>query len=134
MLTGGRASGRVLLVEDDLLTREAVTLLLSGDGYMVAAAGNGREALERLRAYERPDLILLDLRMPVMDGYAFQRHLQEDPGLASIPVLLFSAAGDAGARASDLGAAGCLQKPVATEQLLEAVHRCCGPGKEGTKA
>jgi CheY-like chemotaxis protein len=126
MLTGCHASKRVLLVEDDIVTREAVTLLLSGDGYMVAAAGNGAEALERLRHFERPDVIILDLRMPVMDGWAFRQRLQEEPALASIPVVVFTALPDADPRG-----AVCLQKPVEAEQLLGAVRRCCGPAKEG---
>jgi CheY-like chemotaxis protein len=127
-----KATGRlVLLVDDDFLTREAATLVLAGDGYMVAAAANGREALERLHQPHRPDLILLDLRMPVMDGEAFRRELARDEALAGIPVLIISASGDAPRRADALGAVGCLQKPVEIGQLLEAVRRCCGPSPRG---
>jgi CheY-like chemotaxis protein len=129
------ASGRrVLLVEDDLLTREAVTLVLAGEGYMVATAANGREALEWLRHCGRPDLILLDLRMPVMDGREFRRELVQDESLASVPVLLLTASGDARAQTDALGAAGCLQKPVETGQLLDAVRRCCAASPAGVKS
>src|SRR5262245_26424980 len=85
---------RVLVVEDDIATREMITLVLAGEGYRVAAACNGADALERLKTFERPDVILLDLRMPVMDGCDFCRRRQEDPDLASIPVVVLTAVPD----------------------------------------
>jgi CheY-like chemotaxis protein len=129
-----RTTGRrVLLVENDFLTREAVTLVLAGEGYMVAAAANGREALERLHHYSPPDLILLDLTMPEMDGRQFRSEQVRDDSLAAIPVLVVSASGDAPQQANALGAAGCLQKPVETGQLLDAVRRCCSSSPAGEK-
>jgi CheY-like chemotaxis protein len=118
---------RVLLVDNDFLTREAVTLTLAGEGYMVATAADGREALEWLRHHGRPDLILLDLAMPGMDGAAFRQEQKRDEALAAVPVLILSAVGDAPRQAAALGAAGCLQKPVDTAQLLDAVRKCCRP-------
>src|SRR4051794_37746057 len=92
----------VLLVEDNDATREAVSLILESDGYQVMTAANGRKALDRLRGGARPDLILLDLMMPVMDGWQFRAEQRRDQVLADIPVIVCSAAGDAQVRASDL--------------------------------
>jgi CheY-like chemotaxis protein len=134
MLSSGATPRRLLLlVDDDFLTRESVTLVLAGEGYMVAAAANGREALERLHGHCRPDLILLDLKMPVMDGWEFRRELARDAALAGIPLLVVSASGDAREQAEALGAAGCLQKPIDTGELLGAVRRCCGCVPAGEK-
>jgi CheY-like chemotaxis protein len=126
------ASRRVLLIEDDFLLRELVTMTLAGEGYMVATARDGEDAFQRLRHYERPHLILLDLMMPGMDGWCFRRRQKEDPELARIPVVVISAVADVEENASSLGASGYLQKPVETGQLLEVVRRCCGlcPGPE----
>jgi CheY-like chemotaxis protein len=131
MFSASVAGRRVLLVEDDFLTREAVTLVLAGEGYMVAAAASGREALEHLHQHGRPDLILLDLRMPRMDGRQFRQELARDEVLAAIPVLVVSACGDARQQADELGAVACLQKPVDTGQLLDAVRRWCGSSPAG---
>jgi CheY-like chemotaxis protein len=131
MLSVTAAGRRVLLVDDDFLMREAVSLVLAGEGYMVAAAANGRDALERLQGREPPDLILLDLQMPVMDGTQFREELTHNARLAGVPVLVISASGDARRLADALGAVGCLQKPVDTGQLLDAVRRCCGAPRGG---
>ncbi len=116
---------RVLLVEDDFLLREMLTMLLAGEGYMVATAADGEDALRRLRTYERPDLILLDLMMPHMDGWRFRQEQQRDPNLAPIPVVVFSAAGDVERKSSALAARSYLQKPVESRTLLDTVHTCC---------
>jgi CheY-like chemotaxis protein len=118
-------SKRVLLIDDDFLLREMVTLTLAGEGYMVATACNGEDAFQRLRHYERPHLILLDLALPGMDGCRFREQQRQDPQLASIPVVIFSAAGDIEQKAATLGASDYLQKPVQTGQLLDTVRRCC---------
>lgn len=76
---------RVLVVDDDFVTREMLSIVLAGDGYRVAAACNGEDALERLRSFERPDLILLDLKMPVMDGCTFCKERLQDRELAPSP-------------------------------------------------
>ena len=116
---------RVLLVEDNIVTREMLSLVLAGEGYRVAAASNGADAIERLRHYERPDLILLDLRMPVMDGCTFCEQRKQDQSLADIPVVVFSGASDVAEQASALGVTTYLQKPVDTSRLLDAVRHCC---------
>jgi CheY-like chemotaxis protein len=80
----------ILVVEDDRDTRTLVADLLREEGYRVATAENGRLALDRLRQGERPTLILLDLRMPVVDGWTFLDVQRDDPGIPAIPVLIFS--------------------------------------------
>src|SRR5262245_17777894 len=86
-----RMSGeRVLLVDDDESIRQVVSIFLSDEGYEIAGAGNGREALELVTDF-RPDIILLDLRMPVMDGWEFARTYRELPG-PHAPIIAFVAA------------------------------------------
>ncbi len=111
----------ILLVEDDYHIREAVNGVLEDAGYDVIQAENGRAALERLQAGSRPDLILLDLRMPVMDGWEFRAAQKNDPNLAIIPVLAVSA--DGSAKAEAIAADGYLRKPLSTPTLLETVAR-----------
>jgi CheY-like chemotaxis protein len=125
MLNRNRPNKRLLVVEDDITSREALSLLLAGEGYRVAAASNGAEALERLKDKDRPCLVLLDLNMPVMDGRAFCAHRQEDGSLSEVPVIVLSAADDAAQQAERLGAARYLHKPVDTIELLDTVRRCC---------
>jgi CheY-like chemotaxis protein len=118
-------SKRILLIDDDCLLREMVTLTLAGAGYMVAAAANGNDAFQRLHHYERPQLILLDLTMAGLDGSHFRDRQQHDPTFASIPVVIFSGAPDIAQKARDLGAHAYLQKPVDPRDLLDTVRRCC---------
>jgi CheY-like chemotaxis protein len=121
-VTGGKI---LLVVEDDDLTREMLTLLLEGEGYTVEPACDGRDALQRLRHDPRPDCILLDLAMPRMDGRQFRAWQQQVPGLASVPVVVVSAEPRAAEEAALLGAEDYLRKPVSTEELLAAVRRHC---------
>src|SRR5437773_2596044 len=88
-----QAAGRtVLVVDDDDEVRLAVADVLESEDYQVLSAGNGLEALQMLRGPgARPDVILLDMMMPVMDGWTFRAEQQKVPELASIPVLLFTA-------------------------------------------
>src|SRR5688572_14376430 len=102
----------VLIVEDDREIRESVAELLDAEGYQVSLAENGRTALDLIRSgAELPQLILLDLMMPDLDGFQFRDAQRKDPALAGIPVLLMSAGGDLPSKASQLGAAGFLKKP-----------------------
>src|SRR4051794_12053611 len=104
-----RAPRRVLLVEDESETREALREILAMNGYAVRTAANGREALDLLRAGEAPDVIVFDLRMPVMDGWSFRAQLKLEPRFARTPVIAMSADGTAQAAAID--AAQFLSKP-----------------------
>ncbi len=115
---------RILLIDDNPLTRESISMILAAAGYCVALANNGADALQRLREHRRPDLILLDLAMPVLDGQHFRREQQQNPALAAIPIIVFSAAEQAREEAAALGAAGCLLKPVDPGLLLQVVRDC----------
>ncbi len=109
----------VLLVEDDLDIRETVAELLEMEGYSVALASNGVEALEHLRNAPRlPRVILLDLRMPVMDGWTFREHQLQHPGWATIPVVVLSADRNTTTKAEGFGARRFLQKPLDVRELL----------------
>jgi CheY-like chemotaxis protein len=116
----------ILIVEDRASTRDAMRFLLEGEGYRVACAANGREALDYLYADDRPFVILLDLNMPVMDGWQFRHEQRRDPALAGIAVVLVSSSeADLPQIAASLGAAGHFAKPVEFDLLLGAVRRLC---------
>jgi CheY-like chemotaxis protein len=120
-----RPSKTVLIVEDDDLTREMLASILQTEGYPSEAVGNGQEALARLRAAAPPDLILLDLWMPVMNGWEFCAARARDPLLASGPVVIISATGENEAEACPtLTAVAHLRKPITVEELLDVVRRC----------
>ncbi|WP_437969254.1 response regulator [Sorangium sp. So ce260] len=123
-------TGRILVVEDDLDIRSILSQLLVFEGYDVEEASDGAEALAMLRRDPPPALILLDLMMPIMDGWQLRAELQRDPALSSIPVVIVSADVRAEQEASRLRVAGLLKKPLQIEPLLELVHRICGaPGR-----
>jgi CheY-like chemotaxis protein len=113
---------RLLVVEDDFATREVMSMVLAGEGYRVATAANGADALERLRGGERPSLILLDLSMPVMDGPTFCARRKDEADLDSIPVIVVSSDHDVAQKAAAIGADAYLEKPVDTLQLFEAIR------------
>jgi CheY-like chemotaxis protein len=119
---------RILVVEDDADIREATIDILVDHGFDAVGAANGREALDRLHAGgDLPCLILLDLMMPVLDGRGFCAEQQRNPELARIPVVVVSARCDSAQHAAELGAAGCLDKPVKLGDLLRVSRRHCRP-------
>jgi CheY-like chemotaxis protein len=113
----------VLIVEDDVELRDMMAQLLTLEGFVATAVANGREALEYLRKGDRPDIILLDLMMPVMDGWEFRREQQSDPTLATVPVVVLSALDHR--RAAEVDAVAFLKKPLDFDRLLELVRRYC---------
>jgi CheY-like chemotaxis protein len=116
----------VLVVDDDPDARDAITAILEDAGYDALSAANGREALGRLGDHGgRCDLILLDLLMPVMNGWDFRRKQRETPAFADIPVLLMSAGAHMAIVSDELNAAGYVTKPVETSDLLAVVQRHC---------
>jgi CheY-like chemotaxis protein len=126
-----RSPTRILLVEDDRSLRDTLADLLADEGFEVACAANGREALERL-AGSRPDLIVLDLVMPVMDGWAFREAQRSSPSLAAIPTVVLSASCPAdNPSVRSLGAEAVLTKPVGTERLIGALRRLLDSGRPG---
>jgi len=112
---------RLLLVEDDGELRSSLAELLRSDGYDVVGAANGSEALEYLRQAPAPDLILLDLMMPVKDGWQFRIEQKRDPNISSIPVLAISA--DDTPKAVAIDAEMYLKKPFQYTALLDAIRR-----------
>lgn len=116
----------ILVVEDSDAIRFSLTALLEAAGYDVIEAANGREALDYLERSGPPCLILLDLSMPVMDGWGFRERQRRDPALAAVPVLIQSAEPDLAATAAALDAAGHLCKPFTADALLQAVRAHVG--------
>jgi two-component system, chemotaxis family, chemotaxis protein CheY len=110
---------RILVVEDDDGIRDLVDLVLSTAGYEVLTAPNGAAALQ-LVGHVHPDLVLLDMRMPVMDGWEFARRYRARPE-PHAPILVLTAARDAAARAAEIHANGYLGKPFDMEELLMLV-------------
>jgi CheY-like chemotaxis protein len=113
----------VLIVEDDGDLRDMMAQLLMLEGFQTASVANGREALEYLNQGARPDVILLDLMMPVMDGWEFRRRQQADPAVADVPVIILSALDPA--RASEVNADAFLKKPLDFDRLLSLVRAFC---------
>lgn len=113
----------ILLVEDDDIIRESLAETLEDEGYGVASAANGQQALDWLRANPAPRLILLDIYMPVMSGTEFRQRQLDDPALAVIPVIVLSAV--APDRVAALRPQVFLQKPPDLDVLLEVVKRFC---------
>jgi two-component system response regulator MprA len=118
------AGGTLLIVEDNEVVRARLAVVLRRAGYAVALAANGQEALSALRGGLRPDLILLDMLLPVADGWRFLERRRQ-PALAAVPVVILTGLGVASPEwATALGAAGLLRKPAETEALLREVRRC----------
>jgi CheY-like chemotaxis protein len=118
------ASAFVLVVEDDADIRETVAELLVEEGYEVRSASSGLDALEWLRKGEAvPDVVLLDLMMPIMDGWTFYDHLQQEARWASLPIVVISADANVQEKAARLKPIACLRKPVGIDELLAVVAR-----------
>jgi CheY-like chemotaxis protein len=115
---------RVLVVEDDVDTAEALSQFLAFRGYHSVVTHNGQEALDLLRCGGRPCLILLDIMMPVKDGWDLREDLLADRELAGIPVVVVTADIAAIARAESLRVP-LLVKPVDPSKLIAAVERYC---------
>ncbi|MHB1416061.1 MAG: response regulator [Chloroflexota bacterium] len=117
-------SRSVLVVDDDPELLGLVTLVLQSEGYQVRTAANGQEALAETDR-ELPDSILLDMKMPVMDGREFARRFRATHG-GSVPIVVLTAAEDARKRAEEIGAQGWVGKPFNLDTLIAAVRRCLG--------
>jgi two-component system response regulator MprA len=117
--------GTVLVVDDDTSILDTVSSILSGEGYDVVSASSGQEALEAV-ARKLPLLILLDMRMPVMDGWAVARALR-GKGI-TVPIIVMTAAESARRWADEVGAEGYLAKPFGLDDLLTTVERFRGSG------
>jgi two-component system, chemotaxis family, chemotaxis protein CheY len=111
----------VMVVDDDATIRQFIQMALGDQGYEVLTAEDGQAALELLR-HNRPALILLDMRMPIMDGWAFSRAYRE-AGLPHAPIVVLTAARDAAQYAREIDADAYLAKPFDLRELMMLVHR-----------
>jgi CheY-like chemotaxis protein len=117
---------RVLVVEDDADMRGALAAVLEVAGYQVVEAAHGAEALDHLRAATTSFcMILLDLFMPTMNGWAFRAEQMKDPDMAAIPVVVVSADATGATKARSLGIADYLTKPIDFDRLLSLVDKHC---------
>jgi CheY-like chemotaxis protein len=124
------AKPKILVVEDNADEAQMVRMILEPEGYEIALAANGREGLEKAEA-DKPDLIVLDVMMPVLDGFAMCAKLREDPEFQKVPVILLTAVG-AHIRDTKYPISGVLraqaeeylEKPVNPEELIATVARC----------
>ncbi|MBC7396406.1 MAG: response regulator [Bdellovibrionales bacterium] len=110
----------VLVIEDDFSIRQALKELLEYDHYNVVTAVNGRDGLDKLYQMPAPDLILLDLMMPIMNGKCFLKAMRADPKLAPVPVVVVSAIAD---DVNTFGATAYLKKPTDLDQLMNLVEK-----------
>lgn len=112
----------VLVVDDQEVIRETLQTALDDEGFTVECASNGREALDILERW-KPCVILLDLMMPVMDGWAFRAE-QVRAG-NTVPIVLLSAAGELDRHKESLGAAAVVPKPFDLDHVISAIERVC---------
>ena len=110
----------VLIVEDDPDVREAMAMLLGLKGYEVREASDGQSALATMHE-QPPAAVILDLTMPIMDGWTVRKHMKADPQLANVPVIVVSGVADVG---PELRECAVLRKPVDSERLLTELRRC----------
>ena len=115
----------ILVVDDDDDFREALAEILTSAGYPAEQAENGEVALRRIGA-EAPGVVLLDLKMPVLDGWGVVERMRKDPRTAHIPILILSAYGFEW-ESELLGAQGFIPKSVGMEEILDRIRRIAGP-------
>ena len=117
----------VLLIEDEPNIIEAISFILSRDGWEVDTHSNGQTAIDAVRA-KRPDLVILDVMLPGLSGYDILRGLREDEETAELPVLMLTARGQTKDRemAEKIGANRFMTKPFSNAEVLEAVHALVG--------
>jgi excisionase family DNA binding protein len=120
----GTAQALVLIVDDDPQLRELVRVSLEADGYAVRQAGSAQEGLAALEE-EPPDLVLLDVMMPQVDGFEMLRRMQEQHGVGSVPVIMFSGKVDeeTASLAAREGAQAFIGKPFDPQQLIESTKQ-----------
>ncbi len=117
--------GTVLVVEDDPELLLSLSEVIESEGYCVSCARHGLEALGRLRGGVKPSVILLDLMMPIMNGWQFRYEQRQDSDLAKIPVVVVSAKSDSQQHAAWLEADGYLSKPIDLGILFDMLSRYC---------
>ena len=124
-MSEGASSAEVLLVEDDPEIRASLRELLGEEGFALYETANGLEAIEYLRSGNRPRVIILDLAMPVVNGWEFRIAQKANPSISEIPVVIISAREQTSDDVAWMEAAEFLPKPIDVERLLGAVRRFC---------
>jgi CheY-like chemotaxis protein len=119
--TGVQRKKLVLVVDDDAPVLDSLSQVLRGEGYTVISAQSGRDALAYLRTKPHPDVAILDLMMPVMDGWTLASAIRAEPSLARTPLIIMSASGERGLSRAPV-AMGYLAKPIHLDQLLSLVE------------
>ncbi|MCM2277685.1 MAG: response regulator [Oligoflexia bacterium] len=115
----------ILVIDDDRDLRDAMSFILEGEGFQVRTAENGRIALELLASYH-PAVILLDMRMPVMDGWQFMEEYKRRLRGEAAKIIVFTAAENAGKRAQEVGVPLYLSKPFDIDDVVKLVKRSLG--------
>ena len=113
----------VLVIEDDPDTKDAICGLLEYSGYSAMGVSNGREAIDFLKTHSAPSVIVLDLMMPVMNGWEFRDLQAADEGLSKIPVVVISASGVPSHLVHSKGTIDYIPKPFDPDRLMEAIER-----------
>jgi CheY-like chemotaxis protein len=127
-MTENIAAKTLLIVDDDPITRAGLAATLEAAGHAVVPVANGAEALDYLHHHAPPDLILLDMLMPVLDGWHLLDQLKRTPSGVAARVVVVTATILTPDWAAQNGCAGFLRKPITTEELLAEVRRCLGSG------
>ena len=125
-------SHHILIADDELLMRRLLTLILETDGYKVTAVADGVHVIPAMEA-NKPDLVICDIMMPMMDGLAVLEEVKKKPLLCEVPFIVITAAGSPvySEEALALGAAQCIFKPFAKAEILKAVHEFLPSGSPG---
>jgi CheY-like chemotaxis protein len=111
----------ILVVDDDVDIRATLSDFLEDEGYAISVAANGRDALDYLRGHPATSLVLLDLMMPIMNGYQFRIEQKQDPAIAAVPVVVMTARGTV--ELAEIDVEHVLQKPFKLENLRDAIRR-----------
>jgi CheY-like chemotaxis protein len=125
----------VLVVDDSIDNVVVLSLALQGEGYRVVTASNGKEAVS-VANLTQPNIILMDISMPLLDGLAATRQIRENEALRDVPVIAITAFSTDGFRraAYDVGIAGYLVKPIDFQRMYELIRRLLAPKEPGTNA
>ena len=128
-------SAEILIIEDDKNSRELVAYLLTASGYATLSATNGEHGMQCINA-KCPDLVICDLQMPIMDGYAVIRRLRANPATRGLPVIAVTAFSMVGDRESVLTAGfnGYMSKPIEPETFVAEVEQFLAPGMRVARA
>jgi CheY-like chemotaxis protein len=117
---------RIMVIEDHKIIRDGMRELLETEGFNVQCAANGHEAIQMLRMNPPlPSLILLDIAMPVKDGFKFREEQQLDENLAHVPVLVMTAEDNVETKAQQLNAVGFIRKPFDIDYIVKIVRQHC---------